>query len=129
MSILTTGPGGSRAYSAGGGRIYYFNNITTSPASVANAVPGRLKITFHNPGTQDIFVCPGTVQNLGSAPLPASGNLDQTLTASTAALGGTFRVYANGGTLVIEDNAATRAWNAFAASGTTNALTVIDSNV
>lgn len=128
MGLISTGPGSPLAFSAAsGGKVYGYNNITnTAPTVVAQANQVRQKITFHNPGTVDIFISPSFVQNvLGTAPSTPS---NVAFTPTTSLLGGTFRVYANGGTLVI-DGECQGAWTALAASGTTNPLTVMESNV
>lgn len=125
---VTVIPGGAAAAGpVGGGKVYGYNNITNvNNVTVAQANPQRTQITFHNPGSQDIFISPVKIQNtLGTAPTqPANA----TFTPTTAALGGTFRVYANGGTTIISGECQ-GAWQALAASGTTNPLTVMDSNV
>lgn len=105
--------------SAGGQRIYSYNAISTVPQQVVGLNPQRQSITFHNPGTVDIFVAPASVQNGGS---------DTPLTPSPTALGGCFRVFANGGTLKVSGECQ-KPWQAFAGTGTTNPLTVMDSNV
>lgn len=105
--------------SASGGRTYSFNAITTGPQQVLGGNPQRQRITVHNPGINDIFFFPEVV---------IVGGSDVALVPSLAALGGCYRVYANGGTLVIEGECQ-KTWGAFAASGTTNPLTVTDSNV
>lgn len=122
MGIIQTTPGSPGAMSsASGGKVYAFNNITNAAnVAVAPANPSRNSIVFHNPGTQDIFISPTTVLNAAGSAV--------TLTPTLAALGGTFRVYANGGTLQITGECQT-AWQALAAAGTTNALTVADSNI
>lgn len=127
MGIISTGPGSPLAFSAAsGGKVYGYNNISTTPATVAPANPSRQKITFHNPGTVDIFVGPAYVQNtIGSTP---TTNADVAFTPTTTNYGGCWRVYANGGTLSIEGECQ-GAWQALAASGSTNQLTVMDSNV
>lgn len=120
MTNIVTGVGASRTVSAAsGGRVYAYNNISTVPQQIVGGNSSRQSITVHNPGTVDIFVAPAAVQNTGS---------DVALTPSTGALGGCFRVYANGGTLVLTGEVQ-KAWQAFAASGTTNPLTVMDSNI
>lgn len=127
MTIFT-GVGGSGTFTgANGGKIYGYNNITNvANVVVAQANPSRQKITFHNPGAADIFVSQTTVQGvLGTAPTSPA---DVAFTPTTALLGGTFRVFANGGTLVV-DGECQKAWQALAASGTTNALTVVESNI
>ena len=127
---ITTGPGSPQAFSsASGGKVYGYNNISESAAIVvAPANPSRQKIRFHNPGASDIFIAPSFVQNvLGTAPTTPS---NVALTISNAALGGATRVYGNGGTLEITGECQ-GAWQALAVTGagTTNALTVIDSNL
>lgn len=115
------GVGASQVFSsASGGKVYAYNAITTAPATVVPANTSRTLITFHNPGTIDIFVAPTTVIN------PVTGSA-VALVPSTAALGGCFRIFANGGSLIIGGECQT-AWQAFSASGSTNALTVMDSN-
>ena len=105
--------------SASGSRVYAFNAITTSPQQVVGQNPARQTLTFHNPGVNDIFVAPTVVQNTGS---------DVALTPSPSALGGCFRVYANGGTLVVSGECQ-KPWQAFSASATNNPLTVMDSSI
>lgn len=123
MGLIVTGPGSPLAFSsASGGKVRAYNAITTAAATVAPANPSRQKITFHNPGTVDIFIAPTTAFASISATSPVA------LAPTTSALGGCFRVYGNGGTLEISGECQ-GAWQAFAASGTTNALTVMDSNV
>lgn len=123
MGIISTGPGSPLAFaSASGGKVFAYNNISESSASVvASANTQRQKIMFHNPGPNDIFVAPSYVQTTGS---------NVALAPSNAALGGCFRVYGNGGTLVIEGECQ-GAYQAFAATGAgaTNPLTVMDSNI
>lgn len=115
---VTGGLGGSQVFSgASGGKMYAFNNITSGNLiTVAPANPSRQKLVFHNPGANDIYVGPATL---------ASGALNQ---FTTAALGGTFLVVANGGTFTVVGECQT-AWNAIAATGTTNPFSVMDSNV
>lgn len=127
MGLITTGPGSPLAFSsASGGKVYGYNNISTTPATVAPANTSRQKITFHNPGTNDIFIGPVLINNtVGTA--PTSGT--QTAFAPTTTnYGGCFRVYANGGVLSIEGECQ-GAFQAFATTGSTNQLTVMDSNV
>ena len=119
MSFFS-GPGGSTSVGpTSGGKIYAFNAIgTTVHVLVAPANTARHKITFHNPGTQDIFIIPAMVQTTGS-------NVANTVTLSL--LGGAIRVYANGGEKSLEGECQ-GAWYAIAAAGSTNSLTVIDTN-
>lgn len=122
MGILA-GVGSPQAFStANGGKIYSYNNITTVPATVAPANPSRTNIRFHNPGSVDLFIAPALAYATVTANSPSA------LTPTTVNLGGTFRVFANGGTLDIGGECQ-GAWQALAASGTTNNLTVMDSNI
>lgn len=119
MSIIGIA-GGSRAFSsASGGKTYAYNGLTITPSIAIPANPSRQKITFHNPGDVDIFVYQQYYINTGS---------NVALAPTTVALGGTFRVFANGGTLVI-DGECQMAWGIFAASGSSGSLTVMDSNI
>ena len=129
MGMISTGPGSPLAFSsASGGKIYGFNTITESVGQiVAPANPSRQKITFHNPGTSDIFIGPQFLQaTINTVPTQPTNRLFSPLNAS---LGGTFRVYGNGGTLVITGECQ-GAWQALAVTGAgaTNPLTVMDSN-
>lgn len=124
MSIIA-GVGSPQAYStASGGKVYAYNTITnTANTTVAPANPSRTKVRFHNPGTVDIFISPLVAFTSAAAATPT------TLTPTTGALGGTSRVFANGGTLDISGECQ-GAWQALAASGgAVNSLTVIDSNI
>lgn len=119
MGIIQTNPGSPLTIAGGSGqKIAAYNAITTTPAQVAAANPSRQSITFHNPGTVDIFIAPAFIQTSGS---------DVAFSPTTSAYGGCFRVYANGGSLTITGECQ-KAWNAFAASGSTNPLTVMESN-
>ena len=120
MSGIFTGVGSPGTIGgASGGTILAYNNISTSPIQVLGADPQRKKILFHNPGTVDIFVAQTTIQTTGS---------DVPFTPSPSALGGCYRVYANGGTLVV-DAECQKAWQAFSASASANPLTVVPSRV
>ncbi len=101
--------------------ILSLNAITTTPTNpVIGANPRRKKLTFHNPGGVDIVVFPTTVlQNI-------AGGGSLVLTPTTAALGGGFRVFANGGQIVIEGQAAKQGWQALSASGSGNPLTIME---
>lgn len=114
---------------ANGGKVYAYNNINeTTGRVVANANPSRVSIMFHNPGASDIFIAPSKVQNTpGTAPTNPS---DVVLTPSNAALGGCWRVFGNGGVLMISGECQ-GAWQALAVTGAgvSNALTVMESNV
>jgi hypothetical protein len=116
MSFVTIAGGASAFSSASGGKVSKVSTLGTSPITVAVANPSRKKIVFHNPGTIDVYVAP-TIDANGAA-----------LTIALATLGGSFLIYANGGTLSIEGECQ-GAWQALSASGSNNPLTVMDSNV
>lgn len=119
MSIITgVGSPGTVSY-ASGGYTYAINDLDTTPQQILGTNPARRKITVHNPGTVDAFFAPAFVQNTGT---------DVALNPSPTALGGCYRVYANGGTLVI-DGECQKPWQAFSESGSDNPLTVEVSNV
>lgn len=129
MAILG-GVGASQTFSsASGGKVYGYNNVNeTNGIVVAPANPSRQKITFHNPGVNDIYIAPSLIQNvLGTAPTNPS---NVTLVLTNAALGGSRIVYGNGGTLEITGECQ-GAWQALAktAAGAANPLTVMDSNI
>lgn len=109
-----------------GGKTYAFNNIGTAPSVVAPSNTPRNSITFHNPGSVNIYVAPVNVQAIDS--IPATGIINQPLTPSPSALGGCLLVFANGGQITLTGECS-GAFQAFAATGSTNALTVIESNV
>jgi hypothetical protein len=120
MSIFTgVGSPGTLSVASGGSPLA-FNNISTTPQQVLGGVAARRKITFHNPGTVDIFIAPVTVAGANGSDTP--------LTPTTIALGGCLRVYANGGTLEISGECQ-KPWQALAASGSTNPLTILVSNI
>lgn len=123
---IVGGVGASQTVSsASGGKVYGYNNISTVPRPVAPANPARKKITFHNPGAIDIYIAPANVQNvLGTSPTNPS---DVVLVPTTSLLGGCWTVYGQS-TLVIEGECQ-GAWQALAASASTNALTVMDTNI
>jgi|SRR5271165_4807030 len=119
MTEITTSVGSPRTVSAASGsRVYAFNNINTTPQQIVGINSQRQRITVHNPGTIDIFVAPATVIVSSS---------DSALAPTTAALGGCFLVFANGGTLVLQGECQ-KAWQAFSRTGSGNPLTVMDSN-
>lgn len=122
MGLIVANPGGALAYNgASGGKIYGYNNISESGlVMVAGANSSRTKITFHNPGTHSIFIGPAVIQTSGS---------NVTFSPSNAALGGCILIAA-GSTFTFEGECQ-GAYQAFAltGAGTTNPLTVIDTNV
>lgn len=122
MSRIFTGVGSPGTVSAAsGGRVYAFNNISDISQIVLGINPERQRIVVHNPGTVDIFFGPLVVIVNGS---------DVGLNASPTALGGMFRVYANGGTIEITGECQ-KQWQSFCVEGggSTNPLTIMDSNV
>lgn len=99
---------------ASGGYVIAINNLSTTPQPVLPIDPARTIITVHNPGSVDAFFAPAFVQNTGA---------DVALVPTTSALGGCYRVFANGGTLVISGECQ-KAWQAFSASASGNPLTI-----
>ena len=123
MIIAGVGSPGSVGPTSGG-KVYAFNNLTTSPQVVAPVNVARTMITFDNPGTVDIIVFPVYVQALNSI-----GTIsNQPLTPTTAALGGGYRIYANGGSRTFSGECQ-GSWQALSVSASGNPLTVTDSNV
>lgn len=118
MTTFLTLPGGSPAVGpTNGGKVWAFNAIgNSSPTAVLAINSDRVSITFHNPGANDILVYP----NLNA--------VGQTQAPTSAAPGGAFRIFANGGTLIISGECQ-GAWSAIAVSGTNQSLTVMESNV
>ena len=114
-----------------GGKVYAYNNLGASPEVVAPANQPT-QITFHNPGSVNVYVFPSSVQNVpGTSPGSTNGqpNLaNTTLTPSLAALGGGFLIYANGGQITLTGECQ-GAYQALAYTGSANPLTVSDSNV
>lgn len=103
-----------------GGKVYAYSALTTLTL-VAPANTARRSITFHNPGPIDIMI------SMLTAFTSAAGVTPSTLVPTTAAYGGSFRVYANGGekTFVGEIQ---QAWQALTTDGSAGQLTVMDSN-
>jgi hypothetical protein len=101
---------------ASGGKVTAINNLTSvSNTQVIGSNPSRVSITFHAPGSIDIYVSP-TVNAQG-----------QTLAPSLASLGGTYHIFAGADrTLTGECQGA---FQAFSASSTNQPLTVSESNV
>ena len=97
-----------------------FNTIATTPITIIGINPGRKKITFHNPGAVDIVVFPLTVLQ-GT---PGGGSV--ALVPTTSALGGGFRVFANGGQIVLEGQASKQGFQALSVTASGNALTVME---
>ena len=124
MSIFAGVGASSSVGPTSGGKIYAYNNLGTTAMVVAQANQNRQSITFHNPGTVDVVVFPSYVQGVTTAPTtPANVALSPT----TSALGGGFRIYANGGQLTISGECQ-GAWQALAVSSSNNPFTVMESN-
>lgn len=121
-SILTAG-GYAVVGPTSGGKVYAFNNLGTTPIVIAPANQFRSGINFHNPGTVTIYVAPVNVQANNSIPTSITNS---TLTPSTSALGGCIML-PPGYTFSLTGEC-TGAYQAFAASGVNNPLTVTDSN-
>jgi len=99
-----------------GGKVTPFNNISTSPQQVIGPNSQRANIVFDNPGTVDVFVAP-ILQANGLA-----------LTVSTSLLGGTYIIFANGGSRSLSGEVQ-GGYQAFSRSGSGNFLTVTESNL
>lgn len=111
-----SGLGASSAVSgASGGKVTGFVIPATTAALAISGNPSRKKITFHNPGTINVYVAP-TVSATGAA-----------LSPTLSALAGTFIIFPGG--LLIIDGECQTAWQALAASGTNNPLTIMESNI
>jgi len=123
MIIAGVGSPGSVGPTSGG-KVYAFNNLATTPITVAPANQSRTQITFDNPGTVDIIVFPVNVQAVNSDATIANVAMSPT----TSALGGGYRIYANGGFRTISGECQ-GAWQALAVSGSGNPFTVTDTNV
>lgn len=120
--IINSIAGGTRANaSTSGGKVYGYNNIDdVTLRQVAPANQQRTRLVFHNPGATDVFVYPQYQLNTGS---------NVAILPTNATLGGTFLVFANGGTLIVEGECQ-QAWFALGKTGAAAApLTVMDSNV
>ena len=117
MPVLSFPGGPGAAQSANGGKVFPFNNIgNVTPVLVLPVNGQRVKITFHNPGANDVLVYP-TTQASGAANAP-----------TIAAPGGGFRVFGNGGSLVV-DGECQQAWAALHFTTTLQPLTVMESQV
>lgn len=119
MGIISGVGASGTTNAASGGLIIAHNDINTIPFQVAATLPDRKQITFHNPGTVNIFVTQTTILNTGG---------DVAFAPTPTALGGCFLVFANGGSITI-DGECQKAWQAFSASGSGNPLTVMQSRV
>lgn len=95
-----------------GGAVTAVNNVTTTGAQVLAANSARINLSFHNPGNVNLFVYP-LVNALGTTNAP-----------TLSALGGSFVVFPGAYFAVVDTT--NGAWGAFAASGTTNPLTILE---
>jgi len=89
--------------------------VTTSGAQVIGINPSRVTITFHNPGSQNLYVYQMNQAN------------GQPLNPTLSALAGTFQIFP--GAFFVVSGECQVAWGALAASGATNPLTIMESNV
>lgn len=124
MSLIATLGGSATVNAASGGKIYAYNAIAEGATTVvAPANPSRVRIRFHNPGANDLYIAPAAA--FGSAAAVSQS----ALAPSNAALGGCFIVYSQG-TLEVSGECQ-QAWQAFAKTGAggANPLTVMDTNV
>jgi hypothetical protein len=92
------------------------NNIGTTVTPIIGANPTRNSINFHNPGAVDIVVFPTFVLTATPAPFAPT----------TSALGGGYRIFANGGDRTVTGNVACQAWQALAVSSSNNPLTITE---
>src|SRR5882724_5824010 len=115
MSIIS-GVGSSGSVGpTNGGKTTAVNNVSTVNAQVIGPNVNRVRITFHNPGLVDIIVAMVTAAN------------GTPLAPTFAARGGGYLVFANGGEKSFVGECQL-AFNAVAASGTTNPLTITETN-
>lgn len=119
MAIQTSVGSPGTVSAASGGYTYAINNLSTTPQNILPVDPQRYLITVHNPGAVDAFFAPVSAQNTGA---------DVALAPTPSALGGCYRIFANGGTLVISGECQ-KAWQALSASGSGNPLTVSISRI
>lgn len=87
-------------------------SLGTSGSTVLNADAQRQKVTFHNPGTVDLFVCQAT-DSAGNALVPGANP-------------GSWRIYP-GAIMTFTGNGVAGAWLGAAASGSGNPLSIATS--
>lgn len=97
------------------------NTIGTTPSgSVIGVNPTRTSLSFHVPGAIDIYVAPlfvlGSVNNQPS---------NIALSPGLSNLGGCFHIFA-GAILTFTGPAAAQGYQAFAASGSSQSLTIVE---
>lgn len=124
MTIFTNPGAPGSVGPTSGGKVYAFNNIGTTPGVVAPANASRVQITFSNPGSVILYIAPSFVQALNSIPTSPT---NQALTPSVGTYGGCLQLAA--GASITITGECQGAYQALAASGTTNPLTVVDTNV
>jgi len=98
-----------------GGKVTPINSLNTAMQIILAGNPQRSSISFHNPGTVVVYVA------------PLLNALGQTFTPTLSALGGTFQI-GPGATLTLGGECQF-GWQALAAIGVNNPLTVMESNV
>lgn len=100
---------------ANGGKVTPINSLGTTALQVIGPNPQRASLTFANPGTVMVYVAP-LINAVGGS-----------FTITLSALGGSFPILA-GGMLTLQGEISL-GWQALAASGSNNPLTVSESNI
>lgn len=127
MTLFAAAGGSIAVGPTSGGKVYAFNNLSTTPEVVAQVNPQRNTITFHNPGPVGFWVAPVVVQNAANNAPTQQQLTDNPLSPTTSALGGCWYVYPNGGQVTFSGETQ-KAWQAFSATGSGNPCTVSESN-
>lgn len=116
MPLPTIPAGGAQTIGpTNGGKVTAINNLGTSAITVIGPNQYRAALSFHNPGTVIVYVAPL---------LNAQGIA---FTPTLSALGGCWQI-GPGSTLSLVGETQ-YGWQAFAATGSSNPLTVMESNV
>jgi hypothetical protein len=115
MTTFTSVGSPGTVNTASGGKVTPINNLGTSPVPIVARNGQRQTIQFYNPGTVAVYVAPAVTAT--GAPL----------VPSLAALGGCFLVLP--GDALALSGECQLAFQAFAASGVNNSLTVNESNI
>lgn len=116
MGLIQTGPGSPLAFgAASGGKVTPVNNLATVWVQVIAINANRQSITFHNPGTNTIYI---------GMMFTVVGSL---LAPTLSSLGGTFALLP-GATMTFTGECQL-AWGAIAATASNNPLTIMESNV
>src|SRR5215472_1272540 len=114
--MLVAGIGAAQSYGpTNGGKVWVRNNLNQTAQQVVAANPSRVTLTFANPGQQTVYVAPAT---------DAQGN---PIALALASLGGSFPVFA--GAYWSVSGECQTPWQAIVASGSSQPLTVMESNV